>query len=72
MKHDIEAAVDVSVIRHDENINLKESSEERLVFRKFPISLWVVGSIVTLAGIYLVYHLALGHIGATPFEELEG
>ena len=56
------------VVNIQENINLKEKSRERLVFRKLPFTLWVVGTIVILASIYLIYHLA----GATWGVLFEG
>ena len=47
----------------NDNINLKERSENRLIFRKFPFTLWVVGGVVILASLYLIYHLAFATFG---------
>jgi hypothetical protein len=46
---------------HD--IDLRESSSNRIIFRKIPFSLWIVGSIIFIASIYLLYHVALGSYG---------
>ncbi len=61
--HELDAKVDVATIRHDEGINLKESSEERLVFRKFPLAAWISGGVVSIVGLYLIFHLSFGHFG---------
>ena len=52
-----------------QNCHLREESERRLVFRRFPYILWLVGSIIDIAGIYLIYHLAIGEAsGGRIFE----
>lgn len=45
------------------NSNLREKTEERLIFRKVPFLLWIVGSLILIVTIYLVYTLALGYFG---------
>ena len=67
--HNLEAQVEVETIRHDEGINMKESSEDRLVFRKFPLALWIAGAVVSVVGIYLVFHLSFGNWGKTVGTE---
>ena len=44
-------------------INVRESSETRLSFRKIPCIIWTAGTIVIITALYLLYHLALGHYG---------
>ena len=44
-------------------INVRESSENRLSFRKIPVVIWLSGTIVIITALYLIYHLALGHYG---------
>ena len=51
------------VVNIQDNINLKEKSKDRLVFRKFPFTLWIVGTIVVFASLYLIYHLAFATWG---------
>jgi hypothetical protein len=58
--HDFSSGVVVNI---QDNINLKERSSERLIFRKFPFTLWAVGSVVILSSIYLIYHLAFATWG---------
>ncbi len=50
-------------IRQDININVKEASEERLVFRRFPYAPWIAGGVVSLVGVYLFFHLGFGKLG---------
>mmetsp|Transcript_1774 Transcript_1774/g.2305 ORF Transcript_1774/g.2305 Transcript_1774/m.2305 type:complete len:168 (+) Transcript_1774:478-981(+) len=45
------------------SINVREATEDKLVFRRMPILIWFSGLVIILAGIYLIYHLALGHFG---------
>ena len=47
----------------NENINLREVGQERLVFRRLPWRMWIVGGVIMLLGLYLIYHLALGTWG---------
>lgn len=51
------------VVNIQDNINLKEKSRDRLVFRKFPFTLWIVGTVVILSSMYLIYHLAFASWG---------
>ena len=51
------------VVNIEENINLKEKSQQRLVFRKFPFTLWICGTAIVFTSIYLVYHLAFATWG---------
>jgi hypothetical protein len=44
-------------------IHLQEASNDRLVFRKMPILIWFSGTLIVLAALYLLYHLALGSLG---------
>lgn len=34
-----------------------------MTFRYLPIKVWIIGSLLISIGIYLLYHLALGHNG---------
>ena len=44
-------------------INVKEANDNVLVFRKLPYTIWIIGLFVCLCALYLIYHLALGHLG---------
>ena len=44
-------------------INLKEKTDDRIIFRKIPFPLWIIGSIVFITSLYLLYTLALGYFG---------
>ena len=44
----------------NEAINLKKSTAEQLIFRKYPWSCWLGGLFFLLVAGYLFYHLALG------------
>ena len=44
-------------------INVREASETQLIFRKMPFAIWFAGFLICLMGLYLIYHLALGHYG---------
>ena len=44
-------------------INVREASDTQLIFRKLPFAIWIFGSLICLMGLYLIYHLALGHYG---------
>ena len=55
-----------------ENINLKSGDQMRLVFRKWPVTLWIVGILVMGAAVYLFYHLVAAKNQKNPlFEGLE-
>jgi hypothetical protein len=45
------------------DINLREKSDDRMVFRKVPFSLWIVGTLILITAVYLLYTLALGYFG---------
>lgn len=45
------------------HIHIRESTDNILMFRKMPCSLWVAGFIVQIVALYLIYHLALGQHG---------
>lgn len=45
------------------DINLREKTNDRIIFRKVPYPLWIVGSIIFITSIYLLYTLALGYFG---------
>jgi hypothetical protein len=47
-------------LRH---VNLKESTQHRIVFRKIPYHLWIVGICIFIVAIYLISTLALGYFG---------
>ena len=44
-------------------INVREKTDERIVFRKVPFALWIVGTMILITAIYLLYTLALGYFG---------
>ena len=35
----------------------------KFIFRKIPFAIWSFGFIMEIGGLYLMYHLALGHLG---------
>jgi hypothetical protein len=45
------------------DINLREKTDDRMVFRKVPFALWIVGTMILVTAIYLLYTLALGYFG---------
>jgi hypothetical protein len=45
------------------SINCKEASDTRIIFKRLPCMIWFAGTVIILAGTYLIYHLALGHYG---------
>ena len=50
-----------------QDINLQDNTKKRIVFRKFPVALWLVGILIAILGLYCLYHVALGFLGV-PFE----
>ena len=44
-------------------INIREKTEDRMVFRKLPFALWIIGSLILVTAIYMLYTLALGYFG---------
>lgn len=44
-------------------INIKEMTEDRMVFRKVPYPLWIVGAMILITTVYLLYTLCLGYFG---------
>ena len=49
------------IIPVEDGINVSSKSEERIVFRRYPCTLWIAGTFIILCGVYLIYHLAPGH-----------
>jgi|TARA_B110000285_G_C14793003_1_gene453899 hypothetical protein len=35
----------------------------KLIFRRIPFAIWFAGFVIEVGGLYLIYHLALGHLG---------
>ena len=64
-KHDMSAGVVIPVA---DNINVKSSSRDKIVFRRYPCTLWTTGLFVCLCALYLIYHLSLGPKHGTLFE----
>lgn len=44
-------------------INIREATETKLIFRRIPFAIWFAGFLIEVGGLYLIYHLALGHLG---------
>lgn len=44
-------------------LGIRESSDNRLTFRRLPCVVWTCGILIIVAALYLFYHLALGHLG---------
>jgi hypothetical protein len=44
-------------------INVRQSTEQMLVFRKLPFHIWIAGLVLIIVALYLIYHLALGQHG---------
>ena len=59
-KHDMSSGI---LIPTDDNINVSSKSEDCIVFRRFPCTLWAAGMFILGCGFYLIYHLAWGHHG---------
>ena len=57
MKIDEEEAIELRAI------NLRERTDDRIVFRKVPFALWIVGTMILITAIYLLYTLTLGYFG---------
>jgi hypothetical protein len=49
-------------------VGVREFTEERLTFRKIPWIVWLAGTIINIISLYLIYHLALGHMGGVLFK----
>ncbi len=58
--HDMSAGI---VIPVPENINVNETNDQRISFRRYPCTLWCAGAFIIGCAWYLIYHLALGHHG---------
>ena len=41
-------------------LGIKEVNDNRMIFRKLPLSIWAAGLCIVISALYLVYHLALG------------
>ena len=50
------------------DIHIQERTGERIVFRKLPIFIWIVGVIIAVIGLYFLYHLAFAKI-APDYKE---
>ena len=48
---------------YNAQLGIKQVDENRMVFRKLPISIWVAGLLIIISSLYLIYHLALGQYG---------
>ncbi len=55
-----------------QDIDLKENTRNRIVFRKYPFALWIVGCLVFVCALYLLYHVALGSLGVLFHGYREG
>lgn len=66
--HDMSEGI---VIPVPENINVSSKSDQKIVFRRYPCILWMAGSFIVGASIYLIYHLANGgkNTGLKEFNE---
>jgi hypothetical protein len=42
---------------------LKEKTDDRIIFRKLPWPVWIVGMLILGLSIYLLYTLVLGSFG---------
>ena len=56
------------VIPTAENINVAKKSQTKIVFRRYPCTLWVAGTFIMLCSIYLLYHISVGPKGGTLFD----
>lgn len=45
------------------NINIREKTDDRMVFRKLPFALWIIGTLILVLSVYMLYTLALGYFG---------
>ena len=76
--HDVEVAsqhnesVDADEIVDIKDINIQEKTGERIVFRKLPIFIWIVGVVIAVIGLYFLYHLAFAKIAPDYKEFNEG
>jgi uncharacterized membrane protein len=55
-----------------ETLGVYEYTERRIIIRKFPFLIWTCAVVAILTGLYLIYHLALGHFGALFEKYREG
>lgn len=55
----------------NEAINLKSQSEEQLVFRKYPWSVWLAGLLFLCCSGYLAYHLTVGRYTGVLIKQLD-
>ncbi|CAI2378589.1 unnamed protein product [Moneuplotes crassus] len=46
-----------------EDINLQEGSDRKIVFRKYPFAMWIIGTFILILAIYCLYHITLGFLG---------
>jgi len=59
-KHDMSSGI---LIPTDNNINVSSKNKSCIVFRRYPCTLWLAGGFIIGCGMYLIYHLSLGHHG---------
>mmetsp|Transcript_7650 Transcript_7650/g.10830 ORF Transcript_7650/g.10830 Transcript_7650/m.10830 type:complete len:179 (+) Transcript_7650:62-598(+) len=59
-KHDMSSGI---LIPTDDNINVSSKNQSCIVFRRYPCTLWLAGGFIISCGMYLIYHLSLGHHG---------
>ena len=55
--HDLSNGI---LIPTTDNINVSSKGEQKIVFRRYPCTLWIAGTFIMSCGLYLIYHLALG------------
>lgn len=53
------------------DINLREQTSDRIIFRKLPIALWIVGSVIFILSIYLLSTLIIGSFGKFDKDRVE-
>ena len=53
------------------DINLKERTNDRVIFRKLPLALWIVGAVIFVLSIYLLSTLIIGSFGVFDKQKEE-
>lgn len=48
---------------HIRDIDLRENSKDRIIFRKVPFPLWSVGSLIFVGACYLAFTVGFGKFG---------
>ena len=54
------------------DINLQDNSEKRIVFKKYPCAMWIVGTIIIIIALFSFYHIVLGFLGTVTEGYREG